>query len=105
MMTEFTGEYYKRHSSNGISVNPTTPSKVNFVYNGTGLLLQSGYLITKKNELALRYGFVSPDKSISAYTSKVNEYMVAYSHYFFRHNLKLQTDAGYFKGPAQKVYQ
>jgi phosphate-selective porin OprO/OprP len=101
----FTGEYYKRNSSNGISVSPTTPSKVNYVYNGTGLLLQSGYLITKKNEIALRYGFVSPDKSINAYTSKVNEYMIAYSHYFFRHNLKLQTDAGYFKGSAQKVYQ
>jgi phosphate-selective porin OprO/OprP len=101
----FTGEYYKRNSSNGISISQTIPAKVNYVYNGSGLLLQSGYLVTKKNEIAVRYGFVSPNSNISAYTSKVNEYMIAYSHYFFRHNLKLQTDAGLYKGPATKIYQ
>ena len=78
---------------------------MNFVYSGTGLLLQSGYLFTKKDEFALRYGRTSPDKKISGYISILNEYMMAYSHYFFRHNLKLQTDAGYFKGPGQEALQ
>jgi hypothetical protein len=101
----FTGELYKRRSNDGISISNTTPAKVNFVYSGTGLLLQSGYLFTKKDEVAVRYGLTTPDKIIAIYTSRVNEYMLAYSHYFFRHNLKLQTDAGYFKGPAQKAFQ
>ncbi len=101
----FTGELYRRTSDNGISVNASNPAKVNFVYSGTGVLLQSGYLFTKKNEIALRYGLTSPDKKIQPYISRVNEYMIAYSHYFFRHNLKLQTDAGYFKGPSQKAVQ
>ncbi|MDZ4794292.1 MAG: porin [Bacteroidota bacterium] len=100
----FTGELYRRTSKNGISINPST-SKVNFVYSGTGLLLQSGYLFTKKDEFAVRYGRTSPDKKVTNYTSQLNEYMLAYSHYFFRHNLKLQTDAAYFKGPAQKALQ
>jgi hypothetical protein len=100
----FTGELYKRTSKNGVSINPTN-SKVNFVYSGTGLLLQSGYLFTKKDEFAIRYGRTSPDTKVSNYISKLNEYMIAYSHYFFRHNLKLQTDAGYFKGPGQELLQ
>jgi phosphate-selective porin OprO and OprP len=101
----FTGELYKRTSKNGVSINVSDPSKVNFVYSGTGLLLQSGYLFTKKDEFAFRYGFTSPDKRINSYTSRVNEYMIAYSHYFFRHNLKLQTDAGWFKGASQEILQ
>lgn len=63
----FTGELYRRKSGNGISVNPTNPSKPNFVYSGTGLLVQSGILFTKKDELAARYGFTSPDAKISRY--------------------------------------
>lgn len=101
----FTGELYRRVSKNGISINAVTPSKVNFVYSGTGLLLQSGFLYSKKNEFAVRYGFTAPDKRIKQYISKVEEYMLAYSHYFFRHNLKLQSDAGYFIGPSQKAFQ
>ncbi len=101
----FTGELYRRTSRNGISINPANTSKINFVYNGTGLLLQTGYLFTKKDEFAIRYGRTAPDKEITTYTSLLNEYMLAYSHYFFRHNLKLQTDAAYFKGPAQKYLQ
>lgn len=101
----FTGELYRRTSANGVSISASNPTKVNFVYSGTGLLLQSGYLFSKKNELALRYGFTSPDKKISAYISRVEEYMLAYSHYFFRHNLKLQTDLGYYRGSTQKILQ
>ena len=100
-----TGELYRRNSNNGISINPADPTKARFVYSGTGFLLQSGYLFTKKDEFAARYGFTSPGQKIAGYTSQLNEYMIAYSHYFFRHNLKLQTDAGYFKGSAQEFLQ
>jgi phosphate-selective porin OprO/OprP len=101
----FTGELYRRSSRNGISLNPTNPSKVNFVYSGTGLLLQTGYLFTEKNEFALRYGFTNPDGNIEAYAATAEEYLMAYSHYFYRHNLKLQTDFGYLKTGSQKILQ
>jgi len=94
----FTGELYRRSSKNGVSISNTVPSKVNYVYSGTGLLLQTGFLFTKKNEIAFRYGFTDPDSRIKNYAMKAEEYMLAYSHYFFRHNLKLQTDFGYLKG-------
>jgi phosphate-selective porin OprO/OprP len=100
----FTGELYRRTSKNGISTSISTPPKVNFVYSGTGLLLQTGFLITKKNELAIRYGSTTPDSKINGYVSKAEEYLIAYSHYFFRHNLKLQTDFGYLKS-SQKILQ
>lgn len=61
----FTGELYKRNSKNGISINPADPTKANFVYSGTGMLLQSGYLFTKKDEFAVRYGFNSLIKRLS----------------------------------------
>lgn len=43
-----TGELYRRTSKNGISINPNDPTKANFVYSGTGFLLQSGYLYNPK---------------------------------------------------------
>ncbi len=101
----FLGELYRRTSKNGISVDPDNPSKVKFVYSGTGLLLQSGYLLTPKDEIAVRFGLTSPDNRADNYADRLNEYMLAYSHYFFRHNLKVQTDFGYFKGPLQKELQ
>lgn len=100
-----TGELFRRESDNGISFNPANPSKVNAVYSGTGLMLQTGYLFTKSNELALRYGFTKPDKKVKNYLTRLDEYMLAYSHYFFRHNLKLQTDLGYLKSVTQKIFQ
>ncbi len=101
----FLGELFRRKSDNGVSINPTNPSKVNFVYSGTGLLLQSGYLVTPKNEIVLRYGFTNPDDKVDNYVSKLNEYVIGYSHYFFKHQLKLQTDASFLKGADQEIFQ
>ncbi len=101
----FMGELYHRTSKNGISLSNTTPPKANVVYSGTGFMLQTGYLVSRSNEIAVRYGFTRPDQKVQNYITRLDEYMLAYSHYFFRHNLKLQTDFGYFKGPAQKILQ
>lgn len=101
----FTGELFRRVSDNGISINPANPAKVNAVYSGTGLMLQTGYLLSKTNEIAARYGFTKPDDRVDQYLIRMNEYMLAYSHYFFRHNLKLQTDIGYLQSPAQDILQ
>jgi len=100
-----TGELYRRISDNGISINPTNPSKVNAVYSGTGLMLQTGYLVSKDNEISARYGFTKPDDRVKNYLVKLNEYVLGYSHYFFRHNLKLQSDLAYLKSPAQDILQ
>jgi len=100
-----TGELFRRVSDNGISINPSNPSKVNAVYSGTGLMLQTGYLVSKTNEISARYGFTMPDKRVSKYLIRQHEYMLGYSHYFFRHNLKLQTDIGYLQSAAQDILQ
>ena len=101
----FTGEIFRRSATNAISIDTANPSKTSYVYTGTGLLVQTGYLFTDKDEIALRYGRTSPSSGIEHLVSTVNEYMIGYSHYFFRHNLKVQTDAGYFRGPGTKILQ
>lgn len=100
-----TGELFRRISDNGISISTTNPSKANVVYSGTGLLLQTGYLVSKSDELSARFGSTTPDKRVSNYLVKVNEYVLGYSHYFYRHNLKLQSDIAWLQSPAQDILQ
>ncbi|MFM2139599.1 MAG: hypothetical protein RJA57_1906 [Bacteroidota bacterium] len=97
-------EWYRRRSPNGISINATN-AKVNYVFSGTGFLLQSGVFLSPKNEIAARYAFTAPDDRIARYTARLNEWVVGYSHYFFRHNLKLQGDLGYYTGRLQEYLQ
>jgi phosphate-selective porin OprO and OprP len=100
-----TGELFHRESANGISISPTNPSKANVVFSGTGFMLQSGYLLNKSNEISGRYGFTQPADKVKNYLIRQNEYVLGYSHYFFRHNLKLQSDLAYLKSTAQDILQ
>lgn len=100
-----TGELFRRVSNNGISISPSNPSKANVVYSGTGVMLQSGYLVTRSNEISGRFGLTKPDNRVKNYLVKQNEYVLGYSHYFFRHNLKLQSDLAYLKSTAQDIVQ
>lgn len=100
-----TGELFRRVSDNGISINPTNPSKVIAVYSGTGFMLQTGYLFTRSNELSARYGFTQPDQRVKNYLFRQDEYVLGYSHYFFRHNLKLQSDLAFLQSRPQDIVQ
>ena len=58
-------------------------------------MIQSGYFITKKNEIAARYAQITPDNSVASIMNTQKEYVLGFSHYFNKHSLKLQSDVTY----------
>ena len=85
-------ELYKRNANNGIIINANNTAKKKYVITGTGLLIQTGYMLTAKNEMAVRYAQIMPNSSVAALMNKQQEYTLGFSHYFNKHSLKLQTD-------------
>ena len=90
-------EFYNRKSNKGIITDLGNISLKNYVLSGTGFMLQSGIFIAKQDELAARFAIINPSNKIKALAPKQQEWVLGYSHYFTKHNLKIQTDATYFK--------
>jgi phosphate-selective porin OprO/OprP len=93
----FEAEHYTRESNTGIITNKKDSTQRNFVLAGRGIMLQAGMFITRKNEIAVRYGRIDPAAKISSLAKVQEEYVFGFSHYFFKHSLKLQTDCSYLK--------
>jgi hypothetical protein len=92
----FESEIYNRNSNSAIIVNDQDGRLSNFVVSGKSFLVQSGYLFTKSDEIALRFGSISPLKKVSPVMLGQKEYVIGYSHYFMKHSLKIQNDISYF---------
>lgn len=95
-------EFYKRESDKEIITNKKDLTQRNYVISGTTFMVQSGYLITKTNEIAMRYAQIIPDKKVAAAMNYQEEYVLGFSHYFNKHSLKLQTDVTYLENGANK---
>ncbi len=88
------GEYINRAAT----TNPITfmeGEKDRYIYQGTGVLLQSGYLFKNNFEIAARYARISPDSEIQSYEDNRDNYALCFSKYLKGHRLKLQTDVTY----------
>lgn len=88
-------EWYNRKSDKGIITNSSNIAEKNFALSGTGFLIQSGYFVSDKNEIAARYSSVHPAEKIKSVTPVSEEYVMGFSHYFKKHSLKIQTDFTY----------
>jgi phosphate-selective porin OprO and OprP len=100
----FESELYNRTSNTGIIVNSKDITKTNYVISGTTLMVQSGYFISKKNEIAARYAQINPATKVSSAMHTQKEYVLGFSHYFNKHSLKLQNDVSYFEnGPKNRI--
>jgi len=97
----FESELYTRNSDKGIITNIMDTTQQNHIISGTALMLQSGYFITKTNEIAIRYAQITPDSKVAALMNKQKEYVFGFSHYFKKHSLKLQSDVTYLENGAQ----
>lgn len=95
------GQYYVRKAVNGISIDSNDITQSRYSYSGQAILFQTGYLFTKKDEIAARYSVTLPDREITQFTGKLHEIVLGYSHFFFDHNLKIQTDLTWFTGPGR----
>ncbi|MDB4835347.1 OprO/OprP family phosphate-selective porin [Cyclobacteriaceae bacterium] len=65
---------------------------------GQGFMASAGYLFKNNFEVAGRYTFTDGDDDIYSSTSERTEYTLALSKYLVGHNLKIQTDLGYYYG-------
>lgn len=67
------------------------------LFSGTGLNQQFSYFWGKGHEIALRYTFIEPEKKIASteYTKQV--YMLGYTRYLNKHQVKIQCNAYYQK--------
>ncbi|MCH6200929.1 OprO/OprP family phosphate-selective porin [Aquiflexum sp. LQ15W] len=86
-------EYFQRKSSNPITSNDE--GDIRFVQVGQGLNVQISKMMSRKSEVAVRYSYVLPDRSISEFQSRVDEALIGYTYYINGHRIKLQGNVGY----------
>lgn len=90
-------EYTNRIANDPISVSEDDPSKIRAVYVGYGGNTQLSYNFKNNFEIAARYAFIHPTKTIydNAVYSSLNEkrqeqYVLGVSKYLYGHRLKIQ---------------
>lgn len=90
-------EFYNRNSNKGIITNTNNTTQQNSIIAGNTFMIQSGYFIAKKTEIAVRYAQINPENSVAALLKMQKEYVLGFSHYFNKHSLKLQSDVTYIE--------
>jgi phosphate-selective porin OprO/OprP len=95
-------EFNNRNSNKGIITNKKDTTQRNHTISGRTSMIQSGYFITKKIEIAARYAQITPENSVASMMNKQKEYVIGLSHYFYKHSLKLQSDLTYLKNGDNK---
>jgi phosphate-selective porin OprO/OprP len=95
-------EFYNRNSNEGISTNINNTTQQNCIIAGNTFMIQSGYFITRKNEIAARYAQITPENSVASIMNMQKEYVLGFSHYFNKHSLKLQSDLTYLENGKNK---
>ena len=93
-------EFYNRNANNGIIINKKDTTQRNYVISGSTFMIQSGYFITKTNEIAIRYAQITPETKVASIMNAQKEYVFGFSHYFNKHSLKLQSDVTYLENGA-----
>ena len=92
-------EVYNKIVSNHFT---STTSGKRIIPSGQAWLVQSGYLFTKKDEIALRYAGAKNNLADVNTGVFFREYLIGYSHYFKGHALKLQGDIGLIETKPNK---
>ena len=87
-------EYADRDAKDPFAKNSDGTLTNDIVQVGSGLNLQSGYLLSKTVEVSGRYTNISMDKNITGKGAE-NQYTLGLSKYISGHSLKVQTDVSY----------
>jgi hypothetical protein len=96
-------ELYNRETDKGIITNSKDTTLKNYIISGRTFMIQSGIFISKRSEIAVRYARIDPSQKIISLFKTQEEYVLGYSRYFFKHNLKLQTDCSYMKNGSKET--
>lgn len=95
----FATEVYNKLVSNNFT---STSTGKRVIPSGQAWLIQSGYLFTQKDEIALRYAGAKNKQADANVGVFFREYLIGYSHYFKGHALKLQGDIGVIESKPNK---
>ena len=87
-------EYADRDAKDPFAKNSDGTLTNDIVQVGSGLNLQSGYLLSKTVEVSGRYTNISMDENITGKGAE-NQYTLGLSKYISGHSLKVQTDVSY----------
>ncbi|MCI2229306.1 OprO/OprP family phosphate-selective porin [Polaribacter sp. MSW13] len=87
-------EYANRNAKDAIAKNSNGTLTGDAVQVGTGLNLQTGYMLSKTTEISGRFTNVNWDKDITGKGTE-NQYTLGFSKYIVGHKLKVQTDVSY----------
>jgi phosphate-selective porin OprO/OprP len=85
----------------GVSRDVENPilSSTQAYYPGYGLLFQAGKMISEKNEIAVRWAWVTPKSSVQAVqdSNLLDQQVttVGFNHYVMNHRVKIQADVGH----------
>ncbi|CAI8402852.1 MAG: Uncharacterised protein [Flavobacterium sp. SCGC AAA160-P02] len=90
----FMGEYAYRDANDPYAKNSDGSLTGDIVQVGSGLNLQSGYLVSKTLEISGRYTNINWDKTVTGKGAE-NQYTLGVSKYIVGHKLKFQTDISY----------
>ena len=90
----FMGEYAYRDANDPYAKNSDGSLTGDIVQVGSGLNLQSGYLVSKTFEISGRYTNINWDKTVTGKGAE-NQYTLGVSKYIVGHKLKFQTDISY----------
>ena len=88
------GEYIDRAATTS-PVTADDGEDERYIYQGTGMLLQSGYLFKNNFEIAARFARIAPQSKIQEFEDIRDNYALCFSKYLKGHRLKLQTDFTY----------
>ncbi|MGC4234542.1 MAG: porin [Niabella sp.] len=90
----FLGEYYDRKvdafSVADFSTRPDDRLIFLKMPAGVAVNLQASKLVTKKDEISVRYTHITPHADLLPYQYKLRTKAIGYSHYFNKHKFKLQ---------------
>jgi phosphate-selective porin OprO/OprP len=106
-------EFANRRTNDPVTLSTDDPSKIAFVFNGQGFVVQTSYLFSNNYEVVARYSGVKADRMIHFYVPKQSDgYTLGFNKYLRGHRLKAQVDATWFDNyftqgpnPSEKFWQ
>jgi hypothetical protein len=87
----FSGEFAHRSAPDPI-LGKGSDGKTVALLVGSGINIQTSYLLTRKFELATRFSQIMPDQEVQAYQQRVQQFGLGGSYYLAGHRVKLQSD-------------
>lgn len=87
--------YMSRSADNPITVNPSDPVDIRYVYVGSGVDIQGSYLFENNLEALFRYSTQTVGSHIFPYVPHTQQYAVGLTKYIWEHAFKLQSELCY----------